>query len=171
VTDTIAGAGLRFSTLGPLRVERDGDPVTLGGRQQRAVLAALLVHRPGVLSVARLADEIWGERVPAGHVGTIHSYVHHLREALEPDRVGDGWKVLTTVNGGYQLVTDEVAIDAVAFERLVDSGQTRLRAGDATAAREEFGEALALWQGDAALADLAELPFVPRTRTGSRSSG
>ncbi len=103
----------------------------LGGRQQRAVLAALIVHRPGVLSVARIADELWGERVPAGHVRTIHTYVHHLREVLEPDRAGGGWKVLTTVNGGYRLVTDEDAIDAVAFARLVGSGQALLKGGRA----------------------------------------
>jgi YVTN family beta-propeller protein len=163
VTETTADTRQRltFSTLGPLRVVRGPDAVPLGGRQQRAVLAALIVHRPAVLSVARLADELWRERVPAGHVRTIHTYVHHLREALEPDRVGGGWKVLTTVNGGYLLVIDEDAIDAVAFERLVGSGHALLRAGDAVAAREDFGRALELWRGDEVLADLADFPFVP----------
>jgi len=133
VTDTAVDTRRRltFSTLGPLRVARGEDAVPLGGRQQRAVLAALIVHRPGVLSVARIADELWGERVPAGHVRTIHTYVHHLREVLEPDRAGGGWKVLTTVNGGYRLVTDEDAIDAVAFARLVGSGQALLKGGRA----------------------------------------
>ncbi|MFL6163179.1 MAG: ABC transporter substrate-binding protein [Jatrophihabitantaceae bacterium] len=158
-TPVESGQRLTFATLGPLRVVRGGDALRLGGRQQRAVLAALIVYRPAVLSVSRIADEIWGERVPAGHVRTIHTYVHHLREALEPNRGGKARAVLTTVNGGYRLITDEDAIDAFVFERLVSSGQALLEAGNPAQAREEFGRALAMWRGDP-LADLVDFPFV-----------
>src|SRR4051794_20782342 len=94
---------LRFVTLGPLQAVRDGQVLPLGGRQQRAVLAVLLVNRPAVLSVGRLADDIWGEGVPAGHVRTIQTYVHHLRDALEstsdPSPSGRG-SVIATIGGG-----------------------------------------------------------------------
>jgi YVTN family beta-propeller protein len=155
------GRRLAFLTLGPLQVGRGDQLVALGGRQQRAVLAVLIVNRPAPLSVSRIADEIWGERVPAGYVRTIHTYVHHLRQALEPGSRTQGVaapEVLTTVERGYQLVTDDDAIDAVKFERLVTSAHGQLRAGKAAEARHGLGRALAMWRGDV-LADLIERPF------------
>jgi DNA-binding SARP family transcriptional activator len=75
-----------FGVLGPLRVTRGGAAVPLGGRQQRAVLARLLLSDGGGLSVEQLADALWGEHVPPGASTTIQTYVFRLRQALEPDR-------------------------------------------------------------------------------------
>jgi YVTN family beta-propeller protein len=151
---------LRLLTLGPLQAERDGAVLALGGRQQRAVLAVLIVHRPAVVTVARIADEIWGDSVPAGYVRTIQTYVHHLREALErtPGGPNGGGRVITTTGGGYRLTVTPESVDAVAFEDLVATAQDRQKAGNVTAARALYEQALALWRGEP-LSDLADLSF------------
>ena len=96
--------GLRFEMLGPLRVVRAGEVVNLGGPQQRAVLALLLIDSDPPVSVARLANALWGERPPHASAATIQTYVFHLREALEPDRArGARARVLVTDRGGYRL--------------------------------------------------------------------
>ncbi|MDT4997389.1 MAG: hypothetical protein QOD45_1457, partial [Pseudonocardiales bacterium] len=153
------GHQLRFSTLGPLRVTAGSDELPLGGRQQRAILAVLLINAPTALSVARIAEEIWPERVPAGYVGTIQTYVHHLRTVLEPEHRGGAWQVITTANSGYRLTVDGETADAITFERLAASGQAALAAGDVTLARQQLARALALWRGEV-LTDIADYPFV-----------
>src|SRR3954447_1200646 len=88
---------IRFCVLGPLRVLRDGAPVPVGGAQQRAVLAFLLVERERAASVDRIADALWSDHPPAGHTATIQTYIYHLREILEPDRVkGEPPSILIT---------------------------------------------------------------------------
>jgi DNA-binding SARP family transcriptional activator len=152
--------GLRFGLLGPLRVTRAGVPVSLGGRQQRAVLALLLAEADAVVSVGRLADALWGEHVPAGFAATVQTYVFHLREALEPDRDrGAPAQVLVTEPGGYRLHTGDGAVDATTFEQQVRDGQANLARREFADAAATLTDALRLWRGEV-LADLTEFDFV-----------
>ena len=75
-----------FGMLGPLEVSRAGRSVPLGGPQQRAVLAILLLEANRVVSMDRLAEELWAGHPPDGWATTLQTYVFHLRRALEPDR-------------------------------------------------------------------------------------
>ena len=94
----------QFHILGPLEVARSGCAVPLGGRRQRAVLALLLLEANRVVSVDRLAEEVWGGHPPPGSATTLHSYVFRLRRALEPDRSrGAAGEVLMTKDRGYLL--------------------------------------------------------------------
>ena len=53
---------LDFRLLGPLEV-RDGErTLPLGGREQRTLLAILLLHANEVVSTDTLIDGLWGER-------------------------------------------------------------------------------------------------------------
>src|SRR5437773_1075716 len=125
--------GLRFEMLGPLRVVRDGCAVDLGGPQQRAVLAELLLESDPPVSVGRLATALWGDRPPPGGTATIQTYVFHLREALEPDRAhGARARVLVTQRGGYRLETDGVVVDASEFEILARAGIDGVRTAPTT---------------------------------------
>src|SRR4051794_20404476 len=45
-----------FRVLGPLEVVRDGEPVALGGRNPRALLALLVLRRGQTVSVDELMD-------------------------------------------------------------------------------------------------------------------
>src|SRR5258707_8439880 len=75
-----------FGILGPLEVSRSGCAVPLGGPRQRAVLALLLLEANRVVSMDRLAEDVWGGDPPEGWATTVQTYIFHLRRALEPDR-------------------------------------------------------------------------------------
>ena len=61
--DAVAGQAelAEFGILGPLEVSRAGRAVPLGGPRQRAVLALLLLEANRVVSLDRLAEDIWGK--------------------------------------------------------------------------------------------------------------
>src|SRR4051794_41783368 len=99
-TDVTHGA-LDFGILGPFEATRDGIPLPLGGRQQRAILAQLACDAGQAVSMERLVDTVWGEAAPSGAVTSLQTYVFHLRQALEPDRRrGSPARVLVTAGGG-----------------------------------------------------------------------
>src|SRR2546423_8449408 len=77
---------VEFGIRGPVEVSRSGRVVPLGGPRQRAVLALLLLEANRVVSMDRLAEDIWGGHPPEGWATTLQVYVVHLRRALEPGR-------------------------------------------------------------------------------------
>ncbi len=78
---------LTFGLLGPFEVLRDGESLALGGRRQRAILAMLACEPGHAVSVERLVDGVWGDPAPPGVVTSVQSYIFHLRQVLEPDRL------------------------------------------------------------------------------------
>src|SRR5690348_5002807 len=102
-----------FGILGPLEVSRSGRAVPLGGPRQRAVLALLLLEANRVVSLDRLAEDVWGGHPPGGWVTTVQIYLSHLRQALEPTRArGAAGEVLVTRNPGYLLRVNREQLDA-----------------------------------------------------------
>jgi hypothetical protein len=57
-------AVLQFRILGPLEVVGPDGPLQLGGPKQRATLAILLLNVNRVVSIDRLADELYAGRAP-----------------------------------------------------------------------------------------------------------
>jgi YVTN family beta-propeller protein len=157
---TVQGTQLRFGLLGPLEVLQQGRPTVLGGPRQRAVLAMLLIHANRVIQLDRLADAVWDGNPPEGSVTTVQTYVHHLRQALEPERPrGAPAEVLVRRDHGYLLSADRSQIDSAAFEDQVSTGCAALVDGRQDAASAQLQSALALWRGPV-LADLADYDFV-----------
>jgi YVTN family beta-propeller protein len=155
------GGGLSLRMLGPLTVERSGEPVPLGGRQQRAVLAFLLTRGGTPAGVSVLADALWGERAPVGSAQTVQTYVSHLRDALEPGRDKTARsRYIRTERNGYRLVLDGDRVDAVEFEARVAHGLSFLERADFEAGKAALTAGLGLWRGEV-LADLADYGFVP----------
>ena len=116
--------------LGPLEVWRSGRVVPLGGPRQRAVLALLLLEANRVVSLDRLAEEVWGGHPPDGWVTTVQIYVSHLRQALEPGRArGATGEVLVARNPGYLLRVDRGQLDADRFQDGFAAGRPALEAG------------------------------------------
>jgi YVTN family beta-propeller protein len=149
----------QFHILGPLEVVRAGCVVPLGGARQRAVLALLLLEANRVVSFDRLAEDVWGGHPPPGSVTTLHSYVFHLRRALEPDRLrGVAGQVLVTKDRGYLLRVGREHLDAAVFEEEGAAGRAALEAGRYGEAAQTLREALGLWRGPV-LADLADYGF------------
>jgi YVTN family beta-propeller protein len=148
-----------FGILGPLEVSRRGCLVPLGGPKQRAVLALLLLEANRVVSLDRLAEDIWGGQPPDGWVTTVQIYVSHLRQALEPGRArGAAGEVLVTRNHGYLLRVDGERLDAVSFQDGFAAGRAALELGQYATAGETLRQALGLWRSGV-LADLADYAF------------
>ncbi|MFD5826592.1 BTAD domain-containing putative transcriptional regulator [Lentzea sp. NPDC060358] len=86
---------LRFSLMGPVRAWRDDDEVDLGPRQQRAVLAALLLNNGIRLSNDQLVGMVWDDPTPSA-VTALRTHTYKIRKALpELD--------LRSRDGGYTL--------------------------------------------------------------------
>ncbi|QFZ19452.1 AfsR/SARP family transcriptional regulator [Saccharothrix syringae] len=155
---------MRFGVLGPLRVERDGEVVAVGGPKQRDLLALLVLRANRFLSADWLVDALWDGRPPASAHVTLRTYVAGLRRALEPGR-GQRvpGEVLRGHTGGYELHVPPGAVDAVRFAELADAGARALAGGDPVAAERWCGEALGLWRGEVPVAGLAAVrPDVAR---------
>jgi DNA-binding SARP family transcriptional activator/predicted ATPase len=128
--------------LGPLEVrDGEGETVALPRRQQRALLAALLIRVGEVVSTDRLIDDLWDESPPPAAKGALQNTVWQLRKLI-------GAELLRTQPPGYVLDVDPDSVDARRFRRLL------AEAGRPPAERAAvLREALALWYGPA-LADL-----------------
>ena len=125
----------------------NGTKLSLGGPKRRAVLAILLLHANEVVTLDRLADDLWGDQTPRNAVTGIHNHVSRLRKQL-------GAELIVTYQGGYSLEVDASTIDLHRFEQLAaDAEHAEPRARAAL-----LREALELWRGPP-LADLAFEPF------------
>ncbi|CCA56381.1 MULTISPECIES: AfsR/SARP family transcriptional regulator [Streptomyces] len=138
---------LRFAVLGPVRAWRDGEPVSTGSPQQRALLAALLLRGGRTATAAELIDALWGEEPPSQALAAVRTYASRLRKALGP-------QVLVSESGGYALRTSAAALDATTAQELGAEAEKLRAAGDRAGARDKLAEALDLWDGEV----LASLP-------------
>jgi DNA-binding SARP family transcriptional activator/RecA/RadA recombinase len=136
----------RFRLFGGLAVEgEDGSAPDLGGRKQRAVLAALLLDLDRAVPADRLIDQVWGAGAPPRAAASLQAYVSKLRRQLEPGRPsGGGHVVLVTEPGGYRLAVERDVVDLARFDDLRLAAAAALAAGDHATAAERYDEALAL---------------------------
>nr|QZD57869.1 winged helix-turn-helix domain-containing protein [Glycomyces sp. TRM65418] len=123
--------------LGPFEVRTDdGASADVPGDRLRALLIALALEPRRVVQKATLVDWIWGEHPPADAANALQRLVSRLRKTL-PDGVIEGR------SGGYRLLADPDAVDAVRFERLV----AKARNEDGPQQVHLLREALGLWRG------------------------
>ena len=127
-------SAVRVDILGPLRLERDGEPVELSGGRLRALLTRLALDAGRPVTTSALVDAVWDNDLPGDEQHALQSLVSRLRRS-----VGD---VLEATPGGYRLAVAPEAVDAARFERLVAEGRPR--------------EALALWRGPSGIPQLEE---------------
>jgi DNA-binding SARP family transcriptional activator len=139
---------MEYRILGSIEVLEGGVPVDIGSRQQRALLALLIINVNRVVSTERILEEFWPDD-PKGKEKTLWVYISRLRSALEPGReVRSRNTVLITRDHGYSLHVDPDDIDAHRFEMAVGRGRT-LVMDDPVAASRDLSEASALWRGNA----------------------
>ena len=142
-----------FLILGPLEVRSEEGPIGLGGRRQRALLAALLLRAGRVVPTEQLVDELYGADPPPNATASLQNAVVALRKALGPD-------VIVTRPPGYVLAVTAEQIDARRFEQLLADA----RASGAEERRGILLDALELWRGPA----LAEFAFEEWAQTEAR---
>lgn len=151
MTTGVTSEAVRFAVLGPVRAWRADVELDLGPRQQRLMLALLLVRAGRPISPAEFVDLLWGHDAPASAVNVVHRYIGALRRLLEPDlpaRASGRWLIRHTA--GYQLDTAEDAVDLTRFRGLVARARDAVRAGEPRHAVSLFTEALGLSRGECA---------------------
>jgi DNA-binding SARP family transcriptional activator len=153
------GVLIEFGILGPLEARRDGAELPLGGRNQRAVLALLLLEAGRIVSIDRIAEELYAGDTPISAVTQVHRQVSELRRAL--DAADAEQSVIETRTPGYVVHAEPEALDLRRFERLCARADEAFEAGDAAGAVAALDEGLVLWRGEA-LADLASESFAQR---------
>jgi predicted ATPase/DNA-binding SARP family transcriptional activator len=146
---------VQFRLLGSVEVIAGGRELSLGTRQQRALLATLVLRLNRVVSRDELIDQLWGEAEPPSAATSLHSLVSRLRRLLADADGGAGGIVLETREPGYLLRADPACVDAHRFERLVSDARELLAGGGAARAAPLLRQALALWRGRALL-DVAD---------------
>ncbi|MET7398879.1 BREX system ATP-binding domain-containing protein [Dactylosporangium sp. NPDC005572] len=151
---------LDFRILGPLEVRTPaGEPLDLGARKQRAVLALLLVDPGRVVSVDRIVHGLWAGEAPSSATGTLQAYVSQLRRVLEPDRPPrTPPAVLVTRDPGYALAVAPSQVDALRFAAAVEAARGSLRDGDYDLAERSLTATLGEWRGEP-FADFADEEF------------
>jgi len=133
---------MEVRVLGPLEVVVDSVPVALGSPKERALFALLVVQANKVVSLDRLADELWDGSPPDQAVAAVRVYVSHLRKVLPDGR-------LLTKGSGYELLVDDDELDAARFEHRAAGGRTQLEGGEASTAAATLRAALGEWRGTA----------------------
>ncbi|WP_329195646.1 AfsR/SARP family transcriptional regulator [Streptomyces sp. NBC_01435] len=141
------GVDLRFSVLGPVRAWRDGEALSSGSPQQRALLAALLLRGGRTATAAELIDAIWGDEPPSQALATIRTYASRLRKVLDP-------QTLVSDAGGYAIRAGQDAVDVHVVRDLAAEAEKARAGGDRFQARNLLNKALGLWDGEA----LASVP-------------
>jgi DNA-binding SARP family transcriptional activator len=107
---------VNFSILGSVEAVADDHALLLGGPRQRALLARLLIDANRVVSVDRLASDLW-EVSPHDAHGALQNQVSRLRKVL-----GDR---LATKPPGYFIRVEPGELDLDRFRSLVaEAGST-----------------------------------------------
>jgi DNA-binding SARP family transcriptional activator/tetratricopeptide (TPR) repeat protein len=129
--------GLFFGVLGPLTLERVGEPVELPrSGVLRAVLGALLLAEGTPLPIERLCAAVWTSRHEVSR-GAVHVAISRLRKFL-------AGVAIAHQNGGYRLELPAEAVDLGRFRAL----STAAAATDEPQRRcDLLREALALRRG------------------------
>src|SRR5215216_5686185 len=106
-----------FRILGGLEVEEEGRSFPLGGHQERALLALLLLRANEVVPVDEIVDDLWGAEAPPSATRSVHALISKLRRRLENGSACNGESrengVLLTRPHGYVLTvrSDELDVD------------------------------------------------------------
>lgn len=138
---------LEYSVLGDVKVTHLGQDVRIGGPQQKAMLAFLLLRNGELASIEELCHGIWGTRLPTSAIGTIRTYIYRLRQVLSGDGVARC--PIDSLSGGYRIKVGPESVDLTVFEGKVGQFRAARATGDVPAAARLAHEALSLWRGSA----------------------
>jgi DNA-binding SARP family transcriptional activator/WD40 repeat protein len=126
-----------IKALGPVEVERDGVMVNVGGKQQRRLLALLVVNRGRSVSTDRLVDAMWPDGdAPEGSARSMRTYLSRLRAVMPEGSIAKS-------HGGYSLRSDNHCVDIDRFDDLL--AEAELAVPDC--ALGKYDDAIALWRG------------------------
>lgn len=143
VHTALVDPALLLRVLGPLRLERGGREVHIGGARQREVLARLTVARGRPVGSELLLTDVWG-RSDDSVAASLHVSISKLRRAIDPDRELATSPLVSTM-GGYAL---HVPTDADEMEELARRASRLLTDGAVADAEVVLRPVAAVWRGD-----------------------
>src|SRR5947209_5235467 len=147
-----------FRILGPLEAIDGGAEVDLGPREDRVVLAVLLLERGSVVPTDLLAGAVWGHELPADASIRIADAIGRLRAVLGDDAV------LHEHAGGFRLDVPDEDVDRTAFLDAAAAARSALERRDWQEMVTCADAGLALWRGPL----LAGIEGLHRARTEGR---
>jgi DNA-binding SARP family transcriptional activator/Tfp pilus assembly protein PilF len=133
---------LDIRLLGPVRAYAGSQPLDLGPRKQRLVLAVLALDVDRVVPVQRMVELAWPVDAPRTAAHAVRVSVSGLRSIL----AGRSDARIETSGAGYALRVDPDQIDASRFRRLL---KRAAEAADDPSRVALLDEALSLWSGPA----------------------
>lgn len=139
-----------IAALGPLRVFRDGEPVTdpdWARRSRVRELLGLLVEERRV-SRAKVAALGWPDLEPDKAMGNLRVTLSYLQRVLEPDRPANAEPQVIRSMGDQLVLDEDVLVDVDRFDRAMARALDHDRAGAPGAALELYRRALAAYDGD-----------------------
>lgn len=131
----IDGQSLSIRLLGTVEARLGDRPLTLAGRRTRVLLVVLALSAGRFVSVERIANCLWGEKLPANVRASIHTYIGRLRQA-----VGAQWFDRET--GGYRLCVDPRQVDLLRFADLLERSAA---AGSSQSEYDLLADAINMW--------------------------
>jgi DNA-binding SARP family transcriptional activator len=156
---------LRIVLLGPLRVERDGQPLpdsAWRSRQERRLLTALVLARGVALPLARLVEWLWPAADPERGAVTLRSSVSSLRATIGPGGPRASQRYILTQAGGYAWNMHSGAwVDVEQFLELAERPHDARQPID-------LERAIALYRGDL-LEDEPDMPWATALRERLRA--
>jgi predicted ATPase/DNA-binding SARP family transcriptional activator len=148
-SDGLAFERMDLCVLGPLEVKSDsGKVVELGGRNQRAVFAVLLINRRTLVTRDRIIDAVWGEDLPSDPVNTVQHYVSRLRRVLKPAAAEPDGHLIQRLDDAYRLDVPADWVDADRFSDSLNAATQARRRGKAGEVDRLLALALATWRGE-----------------------
>jgi DNA-binding SARP family transcriptional activator len=132
---------MEFRLLGPVGVWVNGQPVRMGGRRERTMLAVLLLAGGRLVPIEKIIDAVWGDAPPVTARRQVHNATSELRRVLGT--------MLVTREPGYLLAVEPGAVDLRVFEAGVAGARADAEAGRLEEAVTGFRSALRLWRGPA----------------------
>ena len=147
--------GVQVRLLGPVEITVGEQPVPLTRRTLRAVLAILALRAGRRVAAESLAEQLYGDALPANPRNAVQTQVSLLRRALAAAGASG---CIVTEPSGYRLAVDPDRVDVHAFERLLRAARNGLDSGHPAEGLRFADEALGLWRADP-LGDLDDRDF------------
>lgn len=139
---------VRIELLGPVGARRGTAPLALGPVRRQAVLAALILRAPALVTYRQLLDDVWGTETPGTGHRVLSSYVYSLRKALDVPGAGASRSVIRGGRGGYRFEPGAARTDLAELAEEVAHARRAKTAGDLEAALAHADRALALFRGE-----------------------
>lgn len=142
---------LSLYAFGKFRVFSGGNEVhdKLWKTRKSKYIFAFLANQAGKdVGDEKIMDTFWPDHPPEKARQSLYAALSHMRKALEAGGEGENERVVLARKGFYKFADERPwFFDVSEFERLYDSGQSRIKEGREDEAINAFQKAEALYQG------------------------